>query len=122
MTGRPLRVLIIDDNADLAAIECQHLRAEGHQCESAGTFTDSVETAKHFKPNVVIFDLAMPGDGFTLPALIRQACQPVPIFIAVSGYTDPMARRRLAEDNVFLYLAKPVEPKVLLSLLSWVVI
>jgi CheY-like chemotaxis protein len=103
-----LRVLIVDDNADFVESQCILLGLEGHFCQSASDVPGGVQAAKRFQPDVILFDLGMPGNGFTLPWQVRQVCDRPPLLLCVSGYADAKTRQRLAADGIRL-LPKPVE-------------
>lgn len=117
----PLRVLVVDDNPDFVASQRLLLTTVGYACETAFDVPSGVAKAEQFRPHVVLFDLQMPGDGCTLPPLVRERCRPAPLFIAVTGHTNAETRQCLTAVDVHLCLTKPADPVALLRLLAQVV-
>jgi CheY-like chemotaxis protein len=118
--GKPRRVLVIDDNRDAADSLHKLLRAAGHELAVAYTGPDGVETARHFRPDVVFCDLQLPGvDGYGVARALRQdAATAGARLIALSGYGSPADQERCVEAGFELLLTKPVEPEGLLRLLT----
>jgi CheY-like chemotaxis protein len=118
MAESPLRVLIVDDNKDGADTVCMLLSLSGFRCETASDVPTGVEAAMRFNPDVVLFDLKMPGDGFRLPGLIRELPGRPPVFVAFTGLADAETTERLRSIGVIRHLAKAGPPTELLDLLA----
>jgi CheY-like chemotaxis protein len=71
-----------------------------------------------FSPDLVLFDLKMPGDGFRLPDHIRELPGSMPVFIAYSGLADAETMERLHSIGVVHHVAKAGSPLQLLDLLA----
>jgi ActR/RegA family two-component response regulator len=56
----PVRVLVLDDDPDLAAPLLDHLRSMGHAADTAGTLTAGLELFARLQHDIVIVDLASP--------------------------------------------------------------
>ncbi len=115
---RPLRVLMVEDEALVAMGMRALLEQAGHRVMLAGRVAEAVQALGEFQPEVVVCDLGLPdGDGWEVA---RQAAQgrprPVP-FILLTGYNaDP--RRQEPPDGVppaWRVLHKPVERAQLLN-------
>jgi signal transduction histidine kinase/ActR/RegA family two-component response regulator len=109
--GRPLRVLVVDDNVDTAASMAMVLRASGHDVHTAHDGPTALEVATDYRPDVVMLDIGLPGfDGFELAKRIRQ--QPVHekvVLVAITGYGRESDRQRSQEAGFDYYLVKPTK-------------
>jgi CheY-like chemotaxis protein len=69
----PLRVLLIDDNAELAAATAAFLRSQGLDVQIALTGREGLEAAPDFKPQVTLCDLNLPDmSGLEVIRLLRS--------------------------------------------------
>ena len=111
---RPLRVLVVDDDADTVDSTSMLLRFVGHEVQTALNGRECLSRARTFQPQVVMLDLGMRAmDGCeTARALQRLDASPPPVLIAVSGYGDIEARRQAATAGFDLCLLKPIEPGI----------
>jgi signal transduction histidine kinase/ActR/RegA family two-component response regulator len=116
---RPLRVLVVDDNADALESLALLLRIDGHEVRTAADGPGAVAAAKEFAPEAVLLDLGLPVlDGYGVAAALRQLPGGAGAFIvAVTGYgqADDVARSHAA--GIDLHLVKPVEPDHIRELL-----
>src|SRR5512143_507783 len=55
--GSPLRVLVVDDEVNIAELIAMALRYEGWEVSTAHTGSKAVSTAKIFKPDAVVLDM-----------------------------------------------------------------
>ena len=108
---RPMRILIVEDNPDMADSLSILLRLEGHSVEAARSGQAGVEVARRMRPEVVLCDLGLPGgmDGYAVSRQLRAdpstggAC-----LVALSGYADEDSRARAAAAGFDHHLSKPV--------------
>jgi CheY-like chemotaxis protein len=105
--------LVIDDHKDTADSLAACLRSVGHQVEVAYQGVAGIETARRFKPDVVLCDIVLPGiDGYYVAGALKDDSELSPCyFIAVSGQAPHPTRSRVFSE----YLRKPIEPGVLLA-------
>jgi DNA-binding response OmpR family regulator len=67
------RILIVDDDADLAEALCKYLEQSGYAAECAYDGTKALESIIRLRPDLVILDLRMPGlDGVGLLEILRS--------------------------------------------------
>jgi len=67
------RILVIDDEEDMAKIITLVLETDGHEIRTQLSPDLAVETAKEFQPDVVLLDLVMPGmDGHQVFRALRE--------------------------------------------------
>jgi DNA-binding response OmpR family regulator len=100
------RLLVIEDNADLAFGLCNNLEIEGYEVEVAPDGNVGLERART-RPDLVVLDLMLPGlDGFrVLTALRREGLvMPVLILTARGEEADKVRALKLGADD---YVTKP---------------
>jgi DNA-binding response OmpR family regulator len=101
------RVLVIEDNADLAYGLRNNLEIEGHEVVVAGDGTAGLAAAQASRIDLVILDLMLPGlDGFRVLKLLREedTTTPVLVLTARSEEGDKVRGLRLGADD---YVTKP---------------
>ncbi|TWI53189.1 signal transduction histidine kinase [Pseudomonas duriflava] len=115
-----LRVLIIEDNVDTAAVLQELLSLDGYETKVAHSGPAGVEAAARFWPHAVVCDLGLPGmDGFAVATELRkQPASASARLIALSGYGQPEDRRRSLEHGFDLHLTKASDPAELLQALA----
>lgn len=114
------RVLVVDDNRDLAESVATLLALSGHEVHRAYDGPSAVETALRVLPQVVFLDVGLPGlDGFEVAKRLRElaALRGLRI-VAVTGRAASADRERARECGVDRYFVKPVAPRFLESLLE----
>ncbi|MDQ3263157.1 MAG: response regulator transcription factor [Myxococcota bacterium] len=55
-----VRVLVVEDEQDLAELLAYNLKADGFEVETVGTGSSAISRARVFKPDVVLLDLMLP--------------------------------------------------------------
>jgi two-component system CheB/CheR fusion protein len=115
-----LRVLVVDDNADVAETIGMLLSHWGHDVRSAGDGPSAVETAAAQHPDVVLLDIGLPGmSGYEVAEQIRaNPALSDTVLVAMTGYGQAEDRKRSLQAGITLHLVKPVEPPLLQKLLS----
>lgn len=101
------RILIAEDNEDLASGLKRNLECEGHQAVIASTARVAIEAALRDVPDLVVLDLGLPDrDGYhVLEQLRERGCQvPVLILSARGLESDKVKGFRLGADD---YVTKP---------------
>ena len=117
---RPLRFLVVEDDADLSEMTVELLTVFGHTVESASDGPGAFEAAARGNFDVVLLDLSLPGySGLEVARLLRAslagAC---PYIVAMSGYSREEDVARATAAGCDTYLVKPVEFDRLQSLLA----
>ncbi len=101
------RVLIVEDNADLAAGIAYNLEQEGLEVACAETGEAGLDMVRDWKPDLVILDLMLPGmDGYDVLRSVRASGNDVPVMIltARGEEADRVRGFRLDADQ---YVTKP---------------
>jgi CheY-like chemotaxis protein len=96
-----LRVLVVEDEADLAETTAALLAMYGHEVWTAHGGPAAFEAAKAEPPDVVLLDLGLPGalDGYGVARRLRQ--QPShrrPVIIAVRYFAEDHPGRCVAAE------------------------
>jgi DNA-binding response OmpR family regulator len=113
------RLLIIDDDARLAAMVRDYLAANGFGVDVASSVAEGLQRLARGSPyDLVLLDLMLPdGDGLELCRRIRApggASPGVPI-VMLTAKGDPLDRVIGLELGADDYVAKPFEPRELLA-------
>jgi len=104
--GRPLRILVVDDDPAMVGAITALVGTEGHQVITAYDGLTAVRRFRDEHPDLVLLDLAMPGpDGFNVAGQIRAAGS-API-IVVSGESSEGAKVKALGIGADDYLVKP---------------
>lgn len=104
------RLLIVDDDAELAHQMARVLAAKGHRVDIASTGSRGLELLRTGLYDVVLLDVVMPPpDGFALLDL-GPTLQPDARFIIITGGAGPEPAVEAMKRGAFDYLTKPIEP------------
>jgi len=101
------RILVIEDNRNLAMGLRNNLEIEGYQVDVAADGTLGLEMARNAAPDLVILDLMLPGmDGYRVLRMLRDDGVDTPVLIlsARGEETDKVLGFNLGADD---YVAKP---------------
>jgi two-component system phosphate regulon response regulator PhoB len=109
------RVLVVDDEPDIAALVAYHLARTGYRVSTAATGGDALAAAARERPALVVLDLMLPDrSGFDVLERLRadEATRAVAVLMltARGGEPDRIRGLSLGADD---YLAKPFSPQEL---------
>jgi signal transduction histidine kinase len=118
--GRPLRVVVVDDNEDIRETTKDLLVEFGHSVEVAADGEEGVALILRVLPDVAIVDVGMPVlDGYGVAARVRATLGPGRVrLVAMTGYGLERDRRRAMEAGFDAHLVKPVDVEALITVLS----
>jgi two-component system, OmpR family, response regulator MprA len=108
------RVLVVEDDVEIADVLRRTLRQEGHEVRSAGDGVSALEAAEDFVPDLVILDLGLPKlDGVEVCKRLRSTSDVSILILTARTQTDDrvVGLDAGADD----YLVKPFERKELLA-------
>ncbi|MBL0375085.1 response regulator transcription factor [Rhizobium sp. KVB221] len=110
-------ILIIDDDARLAAMLTDYLSASGYRVRTALSGEAGLQAIGLHKPDAVILDVMLPDfDGFEVCRRIRaNSTLPVLMLTARGDETDRIVGLELGADD---YLPKPFSPRELVARLK----
>jgi two-component system, response regulator PdtaR len=105
-----LRVVVVEDDANVRQFLGDTVRTFGHEVVGeAADGADMVRTVLAVEPDVVVFDIHLPGlNG--LDALRQIYQERVVAAVAITGDRDQDLLLRALEEHVLAFLVKPVEP------------
>ncbi len=111
------KILIADDEPDILEIIRFNLEKEGYQVESAGNGIEALESAKKFKPDLIILDVMMPGrNGWEVCQQLRMYPDfKQTLIIFLTALSDESSEIKGLESGADDYIAKPIRPNILLS-------
>jgi PAS domain S-box-containing protein len=106
----PYRILVVDDDRDTAESLALLLSLGGLDVRTAYDGTTALETARTFRPQVVLLDLGLPQmDGFEVASRLREQKEHPMVFFALTGYGQSADRRRSRDAGFDHHLVKPIE-------------
>ncbi|MGR8933967.1 MAG: hybrid sensor histidine kinase/response regulator [Gammaproteobacteria bacterium] len=115
------RILLVEDNPDVADSLILLLELFGHSVETAADGAQGLAVARSFQPDVVLLDIGIPGmDGYELAERLRADEQfRDTLIVALSGYEQSSDdKNRGAASGIDHYLVKPADPERLRKLLA----
>jgi DNA-binding response OmpR family regulator len=112
--GRDPRVLVVEDDEEIAQTLQRSLRMDGYEVRIAGDGPDALDQAAAYHPDLVILDLGLPKlDGIEVARRLRAA-DDVPILMLTAR--DALeARVEGLDSGADDYLVKPFERQELLA-------
>jgi two-component system OmpR family response regulator len=105
--GSPVRVLVVDDEVNLAELVSMALRYEGFEVQQAHTGSKAVALAREFAPDAVVLDMMLPDfDGLEVLRRLRSTDADVPVVFltARDAVEDRVAGLTAGGDD---YVTKP---------------
>ncbi len=109
------KVLVVEDERDIAALVAFHLTKEGYRVRTAGGGAEALEAVSHERPDLILLDLMLPGfGGFEVLTELRRRSEsaevPVVVLTARRDEADRIRGLELGADD---YLTKPFSPREL---------
>lgn len=117
-----MRILLIDDNADVSESLALVLQLEGHEIDTADCGLKGIEKAQAFRPQIVLLDIGLPDiSGYEVAKRLRELPETRQAFlVAISGYGQSKDLEQSKSAGFDRYLLKPVDPSKLSDLLTTV--
>ena len=104
-----MRLLVVEDEPDLAQAVADHLAASGHAVDRAPTLEDAQAAARATAYDLILLDLRLPdGDGLDLLRDLRDSHDATPVLIVTARdrITERIAGLEAGADD---YLVKPYD-------------
>ncbi len=116
----PLRVLVVDDNEDIADLMVVALGAVGYEVAVARDGLGALDVARRERPDAVVLDLGLPGiDGFEVARRLRaDPAFATVLLVALSGYGQASDRLLSEAAGIDVHLVKPVNFEALYGVLD----
>ncbi len=114
MTDSTVDILLVEDDARLAELTAEYFRQNGLSVTIESRGDRALSSFATARPRVVLLDLMLPGlDGLTICRELRENFDgPILIFTARDSDIDQVIGLEAGADD---YVAKPVDPMVLLA-------
>jgi DNA-binding response OmpR family regulator len=111
------RILVVEDDRDIADLVVHYLERAGWQAQLLTSGAEALAAAKAAPPDVIILDLMLPGmDGLEVCRALRAdtttAIVPIIMVTARSEETDRIVGLEIGADD---YIAKPFSPNELVA-------
>ena len=108
------KVLIVDDDSNIAELISLYFTKEMYEARTAGDGEEALRIFESFQPDIVILDLMLPGkDGYEVCREIRQKKDTPIIMLSAKGETfDKVLGLELGADD---YMIKPFDSKELVA-------
>jgi two-component system, OmpR family, phosphate regulon response regulator PhoB len=109
------RILVVEDEADLAELVSFNLRESGHQVTTASNGSTALAEVRRMKPDLVVLDVMLPDvSGFEVCRRIRrdEATAGIPVLMLTAKGTevDRVVGFEVGADD---YVVKPFSPREL---------
>jgi DNA-binding response OmpR family regulator len=112
---RPVRVLVVEDDQEIAQVLQRSLRLEGYEVRLAGDGETALEQTHAFLPDLIVLDLGLPKlDGIDVARRMRSDDDDTPILI-LTARDAVDARVEGLDSGADDYLVKPFERQELLA-------
>jgi DNA-binding response OmpR family regulator len=114
-SARPVRVLVVEDDQDIALVLQRSLRLEGYEVRIAEDGVRALEEVHAFLPDLLVLDLGLPRlDGIDVARRMREDADDTPILMLTAR--DALDSRVQGLDSgADDYLVKPFERQELLA-------
>ena len=108
------KILVLDDEREIAEVIALYLRNEGYEVELAFTGREALRKVEAESPVLALLDVMLPDmDGFAVLQKIREKYTfPVIMLTAKTEYMDKINGLTLGADD---YIAKPFNPLELMA-------
>jgi signal transduction histidine kinase len=117
--GRTLRVLVVEDHADQARALALVLGYMGHETRIENAGVPALETARAWRPHVVLLDLGLPDlDGCDVARELRSSLGGDFRIAAVTGFGNAGDRARTLAAGFDAHFTKPLTQQQLRELLA----
>jgi CheY-like chemotaxis protein len=115
-----LRVLLAEDDLDLAEPLAHLLRDAGHEVDVVHDGAAALAKLRTQRPDVAILDIGMPEmDGWQVAERVRTEGGAMPVLlIALTAYDQPIDRERSRHAGFDHHLVKPFDIEALCRLLD----
>jgi PAS domain S-box-containing protein len=113
-----IRVLVIDDDAEVRAPVCRILADAGAEVAESGDVVEALARIESFRPAIVVSDIGMDGkDGYDLIREVRRrghTAEQLPA-LAITAFARPEDRLSVLSAGYQMHLPKPVNAQQLLT-------
>jgi two-component system, OmpR family, phosphate regulon response regulator PhoB len=115
-SSAPAKILVVEDERDIAALISYHLTKEGYRVRTAESGDEAIRSVKAERPDLIVLDVMLPGlSGHDVLTRLRdredeQHHVPIIVLTARREEADRVKGFELGADD---YLTKPFSPREL---------
>jgi len=112
-----IRVVVIDDEADILKLIRMKLSKEGFDVSTASDGVEGIEKVLRERPDVIIVDILMPGkDGYQLVSEVKAKLrEESPVIIMLTSKTEDSDMVKGLSMGADDYITKPFSPRELIE-------
>jgi len=113
------RILLVEDNVDVADSMTLLLGLYGQEVTIARNGQEAVDIAVRKRPDIVLMDIGLPDiDGYQACHAMRSAGLTDTLIVAITGYGQEADKLMAEEAGFNQHMTKPLESKFLMNLLG----
>jgi signal transduction histidine kinase/ActR/RegA family two-component response regulator len=115
-----VRVILVDDDEDDLQLLAIILSGQRAKVQTASSVAEALQVLEWYKPDVLVSDLAMPGeDGYSLIGKVRamEVLKHIPA-VALTAYVRVEDRTRALSAGFNMFVPKPIEPDELIAAIA----
>ena len=112
-------VVVVEDDVEMNALECELLSVYGFRAMPAYTGREAIELCRRACPDAVLLDVMLPEmDGFETCTCLRREPHDSTAIIMISALAEDASRERGLASGADAYLAKPFDAGQVISTLQ----
>jgi PAS domain S-box-containing protein len=118
-SGDTARILIVEDDRDLARVISEVFAREGITVQTAHSLEETIDACAGFAPHLLVLDIGLPdGDGFNVVDWLRQSesLASLPLVVYSGRDLSPAERRHLTLGPTYFMAKTRVQPQQLEAL------
>lgn len=118
MNDNKIRILIVDDNEDVAYMLVRLLQVKGYLVRTAFDGEEALALVEEFRPAAIFCDVGLPGmRGYRVAKMIRQSGNDV-MLVAITGWARDEDKEESRRAGFDYHLTKPFSPSALDEILA----
>jgi PAS domain S-box-containing protein len=109
-TAQSKKILVVEDNTDVAEVLATLLEKNGHEVIVTSTARAGLDVVHRGRADIVVCDIGLPGmSGYEFARALRDdGFEEIPL-VALTGYGENDARHRSAQAGFDTHLTKPID-------------
>ena len=110
-----VKILLVEDEAEVAAKQQQVLTRAGHQADTVDSGSEAMRCIADGAYDVILCDIGLPDmDGLAVLKHVRKTAPDIPV-VFITGQPTLDTAIQAVDEHAFAYLLKPVKPPALLD-------
>ena len=114
MNAEEVRLVVVDDDVDAAAVLADLLQLEGYSVRVGHDAAEALTLVAKFRPLGVLLDLGLPDqDGLDVARQLRAECGSTLVLVAVTGRASEREKNAAEAAGIDYVIVKPICPRLL---------